>query len=280
MNSEVHSPQHLQQEWQLAPLLADAPQVAESPPLADETFRSLYRRVHRPVVLRGLGASWRHGREWTLPRLRQRLGQRVVPAVEVVDRVMSYDENHGAKWVMRRFDELADSLQHAAVPEWYLMLHLHEVAEVAGDVETPEYCRRATWIFRRMTVVGTGCITPLHFETSSSLFCLCSGEKEFLLFPPTDWRNVYGRSPFSGQAHMSRLDMGAPDATRFPRLAQARPWRCRLRGGDVLFIPRLWWHATYTHAPAVGLGTWWAEGVWGLFPRAIQLYQRLRDLHT
>jgi hypothetical protein len=280
---DAHAPRVSRPEWRLVPYLplertTDVPVV--SPP-DDKEFRRLYLKTRRPVVLRGLCASWTIGQRWTFPQLKARLGHKVVRAVPVKDGVTDYDESAGLDWGFQPFPELAESLESAESPRWFLMLYPEtEVPELKEDLPTPEYSRRATWIDSRMTLAGRGSATALHFELQDNLFCLCSGEKEFLLFPPTDTPFLYPRSPFSGMPHVSRVDMRPGAEAHFPWVAHARPHRCLLRGGDVLLVPRLWWHATMTNEPSIGLGYWWAEGVAGVLPRAIQLYKRARGVET
>eukprot|EP00211_Chloroparvula_japonica_P005161 CAMPEP_0119154026 /NCGR_PEP_ID=MMETSP1310-20130426/50194_1 /TAXON_ID=464262 /ORGANISM="Genus nov. species nov., Strain RCC2339" /LENGTH=836 /DNA_ID=CAMNT_0007146519 /DNA_START=40 /DNA_END=2547 /DNA_ORIENTATION=- len=64
------------------------------------------------------------------------------------------------------------------------------------------------------------------------------GIKEWVLLPPS--HALYSIAPVTA---------GGRD---LPPGLQSRALRCIQRSGDVLYIPELWSHATYNHAPAVG----------------------------
>lgn len=78
-------------------------------------------------------------------------------------------------------------------------------------------------------------------------FCQLSGEKRFIVFPPTDgrWLYRYRGAEFPYQLRNSRVRWFSPDALeRWPLLRHARPRRILLRAGEALLLPANWWHAT------------------------------------
>jgi len=85
-------------------------------------------------------------------------------------------------------------------------------------------------------------LTPLHFDEQENLFCQLKGNKEVILFPPSNFENLY---PFP-QGHpcdrQSMVDVMNPDLEQFPKFQDATPYCAILEPGDCLYLPFMWWH--------------------------------------
>ena len=89
------------------------------------------------------------------------------------------------------------------------------------------------------------------------------GEKEFLLFPPADYPNLYytgrpkGKLRYEYPGNFTRdartldkrsylfassVHIDSPDYVKHPLYHRATPVRAHLRPGDVLFVPAYWHH--------------------------------------
>jgi hypothetical protein len=112
--------------------------------------------------------------------------------------------------------------------------------------------RRSALLQETLFLGGPGCVTPLHADglATGALLAQVHGEKRCLLFAPEQepllhperLPLVFGRSP---------IDVRRPDLERFPRFAAARPVKCTLRPGDLLYIPSRWWHAVQSTTATV-----------------------------
>lgn len=237
-------------------------------------------RTRRPFVVRGLASDWGAHR-WTFDEVATRVGARPVPVVRLHDGVLGYRKHHGMDYEEQPFDTFTRRIAGGGAPEWFLQLNPDQyLPELVCDLRVPVYSRRAHWRDRKITIAGPGTATPLHRELPDNFFTVFCGEKEVALFSPSDSRYLYGFGPFSGIPHLSKVDPRRCDEDRFPRLHRSKPFHCRLRAGDVLLIPRGWWHAVYTVEPSIALGSWWAVGAWSLLPRAATAYKRVLGIRT
>lgn len=85
------------------------------------------------------------------------------------------------------------------------------------------------------------------------------GRKQVLLFPPAQTWHIYPYQVGHPMDNFAMVDLEAPDVGRFPALARARALEAVLSPGDVLWLPRFYWH--YVHqldAPSenVSLNFW------------------------
>ncbi|KAL1515248.1 hypothetical protein AB1Y20_001882 [Prymnesium parvum] len=88
---------------------------------------------------------------------------------------------------------------------------------------------------------GGGC-TPMHWDSLSNFFTQLVGRKQVLIFPPSQWPNLYP-FPFSHPMETyAMVDVEAADLHRFPALARARGLECVLDEGDVLWLPSYYFH--------------------------------------
>jgi hypothetical protein len=161
-----------------------------------------------------------------------------------------------------------------------LTLSLREhFPELAEELRPLAYLERAHWRDARLNIGSTGVTTPIHVELAHNLLAIISGEKTLCLFEP--WQTPYLYfAPFSGAPHISPVDPRRLDEQRHARARRLRPWRAVARSGDVIFIPRGWWHAVRTNGPTLAIANWWAEGPASLIPLAAARYKRLRGVHT
>jgi hypothetical protein len=105
--------------------------------------------------------------------------------------------------------------------------------------------RDTLWIAPR------GTMSSLHHDGDyDNLNLQISGRKLFLLLPPPSHEalHTYGSAE-------SPLNPFVPDLARFPRFAHATPVEATLEPGQILLIPKYWWHCVYAVEPAVNLST-------------------------
>lgn len=94
--------------------------------------------------------------------------------------------------------------------------------------------------------------TLLHRDLATSLLCQVFGQKLVVLFSPDQSSYLYPSQNFAFH-QPSFADPQKPDDRRFPRLREARPLLTFLMPGEVLVIPRHWYHMVYAMNPTLSL---------------------------
>jgi hypothetical protein len=86
---------------------------------------------------------------------------------------------------------------------------------------------------------GTG--TYFHYDTTDNLIGILSGEKLVYLRPPSAIREM---KPYSIKHSCCKFTSIRPDENgNFPKLSENAIFQsCRVRPGDLLYIPSCWWH--------------------------------------
>ncbi|XP_067843184.1 HSPB1-associated protein 1 homolog [Heptranchias perlo] len=101
--------------------------------------------------------------------------------------------------------------------------------------------------------------TPCHLDSyGCNLVLQVQGRKRWHLFPPEDTSLLYPtRIPYEESSIFSSVNVVNPDLEHFPRFRGARPHVVTLRPGEVLFVPRHWWHYVESLDPVtVSINSW------------------------
>lgn len=118
-------------------------------------------------------------------------------------------------------------------------------------------CLKSLWVGNHSRIAA-------HYDNADNLACVAAGEREFILFPPEQVSNLYvGPLEFTpaGQP-VSLVDFSNPDFTKFSRFASALDAAqiAKLKPGDGIFIPALWWHHVTAQGPFnVLVNYWWRQ---------------------
>ncbi|CBH14707.1 hypothetical protein, conserved [Trypanosoma brucei gambiense DAL972] len=82
-----------------------------------------------------------------------------------------------------------------------------------------------------------------HYDTLDNVLCQIVGRKRVVLFPPSEYNNLYISGSSSAVTNIDK-----PDYMRFPRFIDAsrHALEVEIGPGDMLFIPALWFHHVTT----------------------------------
>jgi hypothetical protein len=102
-----------------------------------------------------------------------------------------------------------------------------------------------------------------HYDESENFYFVLMGSKAFQLFPPEQSRNLYPGPPHGGHGGVteSLVDAWNPDARAFPLFSEAAEHsvRYRLSAGDMLYLPKRWWHNVVSTGINFSANYWWNE---------------------
>ena len=105
--------------------------------------------------------------------------------------------------------------------------------------------------------------SQLHFDEQHNIFCQIKGTKKILLFPPSQYTNLYPYPAYSkydrqssirniteiikSKSHNPEIFKKSIESKEFPKLKLLQGAQlAELSAGEVLFIPSYWWHEVET----------------------------------
>ncbi|KAF1743602.1 hypothetical protein MXB_2588, partial [Myxobolus squamalis] len=107
--------------------------------------------------------------------------------------------------------------------------------------------------------IGTsGAYTPLHFDSYGINFhTVISGSKDWTLFSPEDSKYLYPkRIPYEESSIYSSVQIFNPELHCHPLFEKTTPYKVTVNAGDVLYIPRHWWHLVVCAETTLSLNVW------------------------
>jgi Cupin-like domain len=164
---------------------------------------------------------------------------------------------------LRAFEErYGRSGKHVLPSEDLVYLAQNDVFEgLHQDFDIADFCTDHSLgegrLYSTMIWIGPyGCVSPLHFDPMDNALMQFVGKKRVMMYPPGT--NVYAGVD-GNQFNTSPLNPEQPfDLSKYP-LAAELPLciECTMYPGDILYIPRKWWHHIRTVETSVSVNSWW-----------------------
>jgi len=100
--------------------------------------------------------------------------------------------------------------------------------------------------------------TPLHYDSYGvNLVAQLQGEKKWILYAPEESTNLYPtRVPFENSSVYASVDPAHPQYFRYPRFRDAQALTVTLRPGDLLYVPKHWWHYVVAETTSLSVNSW------------------------
>ncbi|KAI8922901.1 hypothetical protein BC831DRAFT_498910 [Entophlyctis helioformis] len=146
-------------------------------------------------------------------------------------------------------------------PPMYLAQHnlLDQMPRLCRDILVPDYCyvkeREEGGPVLDDAIVNAwlgpgGTVSPLHTDPHDNLFAQVHGHKYVRLYAPDQTRALYPHDSGTMLSNTSRVD------ARVARLERAEYVECVVGPGDLLLIPRGWWHYVRSLSMSISLSFW------------------------
>jgi len=246
-------------------------------------FLNEYLSAKRPVVIKNYltSSSWPGMERWhDLQFWRQQHGHRLVPVesargalreMRMDDFIMDYLlpsnashdlESHAYERVPRHAKDAQQDSSQGAIG--YISQHglFHQLRETQEEFSVPIYARGAGKLAMVNAWMGTrGTVTHLHTDEHDNLLAQVAGFKYLRLCVPSNKELLYAvphprATPGNPLNWFSPVDAEAPDLERHPRAAEV-PWLdVTLGPGDLLFIPKGYWHYVRALSTSISVNFW------------------------
>ncbi|XP_017276638.1 HSPB1-associated protein 1 homolog [Kryptolebias marmoratus] len=245
-------------------------------PFSPTETRRILHHLQQPAVFPNMTCGW-PALHWTAEHLsgclndrpvRFRLGRKEETNTPLFETRCSYIKATVAQFLhwtrgqmdVGPFSEYSHSEYWAYADYKYIAMLFHDQPFMFEDVKWSEFGFEGRDGKESTLWIGTeGANTPCHLDTYGfNLVLQVQGRKCWHLFPPEDTANLYPtRIPYEESSVFSRVDVLHPDLKRFPEFRSARAHIVTLQPGQVLFVPRHWWHYVESVDPiTVSVNTW------------------------
>lgn len=225
--------------------------------LAPEEFRSTFAVPGRPVVITG-SLQWPALHSWSHEWFRDRLG--------FLEIELSVNPTHTRRTVKMRLDEYVERILSGSRMTGGLYLAqfpLEQLPVLYKDFSLPLYCQPGRKVITHMWFGPGTTLVSFHKDNHhplaliDNLFVQVYGRKRIIVAGPENDAFMYPRTREAGAYWHSEVRSAAPDFERFPLFRSAQLWEAIVGPGDILFIPRNYWHEVTALERSISLSFWW-----------------------
>ncbi|MEV4895609.1 cupin-like domain-containing protein [Nonomuraea sp. NPDC055795] len=214
-------------------------------------------KARQPIKVNGLIDGWTAA-GWTFDSLRALGGDTPVTVLDELPK--SGGLLPGGQESYEREMPFADFLDHAERPDLKAACYL---GYCRPDQLIPGY--GSAFDFTPLTPPSThatdtrlwvgsgGTCSGLHSDANDNVFTQIRGHKRVVLVSVRQTHLVH---PFVDNIVNSPVDPEHYDPRQFPRLARARVYTTTVGPGDLLYIPRGWWHYLRSESPSISINHW------------------------
>ncbi|KAM9466088.1 bifunctional peptidase and (3S)-lysyl hydroxylase JMJD7 isoform 1-T1 [Clarias gariepinus] len=244
---------------------------------------------NKPCIIRNAFNDWPALSKWNPTYLRQVVGSKLISVAvtpngyadavnrdrfvmpeerqmtfsAVLDIIEGREKHGGVFYVQKQCSNLTEELPELTGD---VQVHIPWMSEALGKM--PDAVN--FWLGEEHA------ITSMHKDHYENLYCVISGEKTFILIPPTDRPfipyELYQPATYKQKQDGSfeivdeddsekvpwiPLDPLNPDLERFPSYRQAQPLCCTVRAGEMLYLPSLWFHHVRQSHGCIAVNFWY-----------------------
>ena len=219
--------------------------------MSQDEFHRAFVRGNRPLILTDEVERWPAAKLWNARYFIEKFGDRPVPVYVHPNGMYS---GHGPRQERTTFESFLHSFE-AEPGARTLVCHVLKLAPfIIPDYAIPTVVSADEVESSGLWIKPAGATTGLHFDHQDGLLAVVQGEKRVLLFAPEQVDCLYpcpvrARNDLPTRNWSEVYDVFHPDFERFPRLRAAECVEVRVAAGEMLFIPKFWWHAVEHEAP-------------------------------
>lgn len=213
----------------------------------------------KPIQIKGLINDW-EALNWHLDNLVDRYGNRNIKSLvdlpHLTGILVGGQENHEK---IISFAEFARLILDSTAPPCYLAYskstdflneesNAYDFSKITPKTPYPTDTR--LWIGSTNTCSG------LHTDLKDNIFAQIMGSKRVFLVPKNESHLVY---PFLDNIVNSEVDPELYNLEKFPKFCKATIYETHVYPGDILFIPKGWWHYLRSESPSISINHWFGK---------------------
>ncbi|MEX1368997.1 MAG: cupin-like domain-containing protein [Nannocystaceae bacterium] len=210
-----------------------------------------------PGVFSGALKDWPAFKRWTPNWLAERFGDARV-MVLVRERVTeSARDPVQSRHESMLLGNYLRTLEHSDSPGYLAQYPIFDqIPELREHLRFPRCHWSERFCWTNLWCGPAATRSHLHFDQDENFLAQIYGTKHIALIDPSHSHRCYVVNRTWYDAY-SPIDPSAPDLDRFPLFAGIPIFEMTLEPGDLLYLPRRWWHDIRALEPSISVNRWW-----------------------
>lgn len=205
---------------------------------------------NRPLVISQATGNWPALQRWSFPFFRE-LDSSYEVTLEIGDVLVQEP-----RFEKLPFSAYIERIEAGTVSgESYLSLFeiFRAFPQLRGDVDFDLLARHKVLNELIGWIGPQGTVTNYHFDRADTLIGQIVGRKRFFLVEPAQSTQMVPSPKYDWFSGLSQVDAQHWDAAKHPQFAEVRALTAELAPGELLFIPKGWWHHVESLSPSVSV---------------------------
>ena len=207
--------------------------LSESLPVNSDDFYKKYYKPKHPYLVRN---AFEVPDVYKQDRILKRLAGSWPVIVEKQNRIIH--DHREPFWVDWNFSKFLDAYQYS--PIYLISPYIPDVMTTPHPKELDCDLLQRSLEESRIWMSAGNTSSSLHFDTHDVMIQQIDGVKEIFLWHPHSVPGTY--QDFHTRYGLSPINVDKVDMLRFPEFVKHRPFMVSLVPGDMLYLPKLWWH--------------------------------------
>jgi len=205
------------------------------------SLKKKYFTKKKPVLLKGYAKNWGATKKWSLDYLVNLADDKEVSLLS--SNYIQEDAKYQKSTLKSYLEKLRKSESDPNFTDYLTTLDIFNyLPNLKGDTDFSIFEKNtaindiAAWIGPKGTVTG------FHNDSGDNMYAQIKGEKLFILVSPKNNKLLYPSSKYVNGATASLVDITNFNAEKYGKFTTAKFYKVILKPGDVLFLPKSWWH--------------------------------------
>ncbi len=229
--------------------LTEVPRVDK---LSDDDFDRNYLSKYRPVVFAGGANRWPATKKWSFDFFRKQNSDFTVTLEE--GNVMQETTTFRDITFRDYLNEIESPNQENGRVAYLSVFNIFQhFPDLANDVDFSMMAQKKLINHAAGWIGPGGTVTGYHIDRADNLLVQIVGRKFVKLVSPDQSKRMYPSSKYDSNTLMSSVNADEYNDAKFPEFAKVDALYAIIEPGDILFIPRGWWHYVRALDPSISV---------------------------
>ncbi len=219
-------------------------------------FLNNYIKKGQPVILEGFARKWPAFQKWSFEYFSNRSFNEMVPA-KIGDHIGD-DQKCVAVGFKKYFQDIIKNPNQAGAVNPYLTNFdlFKEFPDLIEDVDFSILNGSKVLVYQRTHFGPAGTVSGYHIDYADNMLAQIRGKKRIRLINSKYKNRMYPKKCFKYFTLISQIDPKNYNEEKFPLFKNTPAYIGDLNAGDIVFIPRRWWHNVEAVSASITFANW------------------------